>query len=171
MALIPPRRQKSSSASALPCTLRRRRWQRMSSHVQFSSAQILWERSGVIYLRRYLRGILSIVRSPPLRLDGRRRGQSQGREQRFAAITQCSEPVAAVNRISLKVTSSGSRCNCQRKLQSFFSPLNAGLKCAQPQFPYMFLVCEETTEESFPCQEKLLFPPEPGIDPGSPLQS
>ena len=121
--------------------------------------------------RPVLQGILPIVRRLPFSLDGRRRGQSQGGEQSFAEITQCSQPGAAVNRISSKVTSSGSHCNCQRKRQSFFSPLNARLKCTQPQFSYMFLVCEETTQESFPCQEKLCFPPEPGIDPGSLLQS
>lgn len=54
---------------------------------------------------------------------GRRRGQSQGREQSSARLTQSSQPGAAVNRISSKVTSSGSHCSCQRKLQSFFSPL------------------------------------------------
>lgn len=93
------------------------------SHVGFSSAGILWERLGVIYFPQQSQGILSIVSRARRSPAGRRRGQSQGREQSSARLTQRSQPGAAVNRISSKVTSSGSHCSCQRKLQSFFSPL------------------------------------------------
>lgn len=70
------------------------------------------------------------------------RGQRQGREQSSAQLTQSSQPGAAVNRISSKVTSSGSHRSHQRKLRSFFSPF---FKRRAPMcnFSCVSLLCEE----------------------------
>lgn len=92
-------------------------------------------------------------------------GSAPRRGRRFTELTQGPLPEDGVNRLSLKVTSSGSGSGGQRKLQSFFRAVNARRKTQQVTAPLRAPRPPSAVSQGISLPNRdAFFKPEPGID-------